>query len=141
MSNRREPPDGRYHPIRYVFLAAGPFVVIPYLVLMPVIVTLRSAWNKRPRALWRMATVVSTSVALMVTCPPSPFFIGLDRPIDPSMFYDRSSYMMSLWNLLGWQCVLVNAALIASVVLFPVSAASTVATIVSRRRGAKTMPT
>ena len=123
-------------PIFFLFLvlgplALGPFVVIPFLMVQPINVTFRAAWKKSPTWIWRLAVVVSVLLSLAITMPLSPLFIGLDGPIPLA-----GGAQYELLILLP-QLVVINAALVASIVCFPVAAASTFHTMACRKRSAE----
>jgi hypothetical protein len=131
-------PARSFRPIFFIFLIAGIFFIVPYMLLMPTQVCLRAAWRKRPLFAWRSAACISTAIALVITCPPSPFFVGLDGPIPLDLFPSESGYYPTFWSILKSQCFLINATLIAMIVCFPLSALSTLSTIRERRRLATT---
>lgn len=120
----------RFQPMFFLFLIVGPFVVIPYLIASPAFVTLRAAWNRTPKYVWRLAIVISIDFAFLVTQPSSPIFIGLDAPIPPSIAMSAGAAS----SIVETQIPYVNAALIFLFVLFPLSAASTYSTMLTRRK-------
>ena len=102
-------------------------MVIPYLMLFPVQVTFAAAWRKSSRWLWRVSVVVSVLIAIVITCPGSPWFQGLGSPI-PLPEADLSGFDFGSMetSILRPQLMLINAALIALFVCFPVSMASSI---------------
>ena len=118
----------RFQPLFFLFLILGPFVILPFLALLPALTTLRSAWNKRPAALWRSAVFASVVTAVMLTQPSSPIFLGLNAPILPSPTPDGPIQ----W-LLEEQRPYLNAAIISLFVFLPLSAVSTLQTLMERR--------
>ncbi|MDB4766455.1 hypothetical protein OAG71_02075 [bacterium] len=108
-----------------MFLILGPFVVIPYLIIRPVQFTLSAAWRKPPVWAWRFAVLISVLVSIIVTCPSSPIFVGLNAPIPIDM--------NDLTSLVNQQILFVNAALIASVICLPVCAVSTIHSFVTNK--------
>ena len=123
-----------FRPVFFVFLFAGVFFVVPYLLLISTQVCFRAAWQKRPGYFWRGAVFLSIAVAVMVTCPASPFFVGLEGPIPLDWFSSALESGLSVWSILMSQIFFINAALIAIIVCFPMSALSTFVTIRERRR-------
>ena len=119
----------RFQPLFFLFLILGPFVVLPFLLLLPAVTTLRSAWNKRPVVLWRLATLASIVAAVMLTQLSSPMFLGLNSPIPPTATPDGPLHWM-----LELQRPYLNAAIIALFAFLPLSAVSTVQTLVDRRK-------
>ena len=113
-------------PIFFLFLILGPWVVIPYLIICPVQFTLSAAWRKPPVLAWRFAVLMSVLVSILVTCPSSPIFVGLNAPIPIDM--------KDLTSLVNQQFLFVNAALIASMICLPVCAVSTIHSLGTNKR-------
>ncbi|MCM2372928.1 hypothetical protein [Aporhodopirellula aestuarii] len=105
-------------PIFLAFLVLGPYAVLAYMVLMPALLMLRSAWQKQPKLRWRAGVVASVILAVMVAFPSSPIFIGYDRPIDASRFGNATGY----WGIVAWQLPFLNISLITATALFPLTA-------------------
>ncbi|MEO9594975.1 hypothetical protein [Rhodopirellula bahusiensis] len=114
-----------FRTVWILFLVAGPFVVLPYLILMPSITVTRAAWNSKPVLVFRPAVYISVVIAILVTFQPSPFPFGLDGPLSPRLVADPDTMPLMLYSVLRTQIQLVNAAMIAACVLFPVNAAHT----------------
>ena len=122
----------RFSPIFFLFLILGPFVVIPYLIISPTIVTFQAAWLKQPRFVWRSFAIVTIVLACFVTMPASPLFWRLDLPIPP-----QDPITNGLSWLVEMQRPYLNAAIISLTIALPFSTASTIATMMSRRRVTK----
>ena len=102
---------------------------------MPTIVVARASY--RANRLFRSAVVASALVAFLLTCPPSPFFIGLDGPIQLSIAWNLFTGIPIVAKLAVWQCYLINASTIAAGLMMPVNAVYTA----TRLRSVRTQPT
>lgn len=117
----------RFRPLFFLFFILGPFVVLPFLIISPAIVTFRAAWSKQPRLLWRFSAVCTIVLAVLITQPSSPLFWRLDFPIPPQ---DQISGGLS-W-LLEMQRPYLNGAVLSLAVAMPFSAASAIHSVRTR---------
>ena len=118
----------RTAPVFFLFLILGPFVVLPFLIVTPAIVTFRAAWSKQPHFAWRLSAACTITLALLLTLPSSPLFWRLDLPIPPQdPFLGGFSWMLEM------QRPYLNAAIISLAIALPLSAASTIATKMTQR--------
>ena len=121
--------SSRFRPVFFLFLLLGPFVVLPILVVAPALVTFRVVWMKQPRIMWRCWAVGTVVLAFLLTQPSSPLFWRLDMPLPPPReVSDGASWLIEM------QRPYLNAAIIFLGVALPLSMASAVDTIISRRR-------
>ncbi|MCA9209541.1 MAG: hypothetical protein KDA55_14350 [Planctomycetales bacterium] len=120
-----------------MFLFAGIFFVIPFMMLLPTQISLRAAWRRRPRFVWRAAVCMSVAVALLTMALASLLSIGLDGPIPLRWFPAKYGDYATIFTLPMCQCYLINVALLAVMVCFPLSAITTFHTIRERRELAK----
>ena len=121
--------SSRFRPIFFLFLLIGPFVVLPFLVVLPAMVTFRAVWSKRPRFVWRLAAVFTILLAFLVTQPSSPLFWRLDVPFSPPNEISGGA----TW-LFEMQRPYLNAAIITLAVALPLSMVSAIDTVLTRRR-------
>ncbi len=119
----------RFRPLFFLFLLLGPFVILPFIIISPAIITFRAAWSKHPRFIWRIAALCTIVFAILLTQPLSPLFWRLDLPIPPQISAsDGVSWLLEM------QRPYVNAALISLAVAIPFCTASTIDTLIARCR-------
>lgn len=118
----------RYRPIFVLFLICGPYVLVPFLLLLPAMTSLRAIWHKSPT--WRFAVIAFMLFAVAVTGPLSPTYLNAE------FFPFRvPATRRDGWNsLLAWQIPGVNRALIANCVFLPLTTISACETLLRRRK-------
>ena len=124
-------PAGSSRLVVVVLMLASWVFVLPLLMMSPYAVIVAGAWAKSPRRVWRSGVVVSIVLAVILTILASPLYVPAGLPI-PLPTGDTDSWPATA-GLTGC-IVLINSLLVAGVALLPLSAASTIATVVSRRK-------
>ncbi|MBB3210599.1 hypothetical protein FHS27_006447 [Rhodopirellula rubra] len=113
----------QFRTVFIVLLVAGPFLVLPFLALMPALSVSRAAWGNVPRLPWRIAVSLSVVAAFLLTLPHSPMFVGLDGPIPLDFFDGCIGAGNALSDLVATQCYFLNAGLLVALIMLPVNAA------------------
>jgi hypothetical protein len=119
-------------PLVFLIVALSPLLLIPLLILAPLILVLRSVWQKQPSLLWRGAAILSVALSGALVLPLSPLFVGHDVPllVRAIPIEEDTTYLQLIRPLAPF----VNIGLIAELPLIPLALCAAIHTMYLRRK-------